>query len=305
MAENKNYKTTNPNLNESHIYSWGINLKNTKPIKEVSVPVSKSQEYSFATAYDITPLDVVIIGKNYSNSAYAKSTGIMSTPSSELKTRTSSLSHLAEIDYAFTPSIKKAHITAASKFMVQEVNGENMKLILDRLDIYPITFMTKQMIAAITVLSFPKMATSTSLQKAKDIIREGIAFDCFNYDGVRYCNLSFDDLQTVNKDKELESFGDQFLGAHISNNSVFLDDIKSAYKDSQEDCDNALKYFKAKVYIATLAVLIRGGFVNMLQAFLNECPPIYDFIDDVIQLAKKLKSKKCMSLLEEYKGNMA
>lgn len=64
--------------------------------------------------------------------------------------------------------------------------------------------------------------------------------------------------------------------------------------------DKANVYINKYEYIGAVSIMVRGGFVNMLSAFLSAEPPISDFYDEMIGYLGNTGSAEALDILKNY-----
>ena len=75
------------------------------------------------------------------------------------------------------------------------------------------------------------------------------------------------------------------------------DEIASKIKDDNEFGE----FYNELIFRSAFSILIRGGFVNLLEAGLSANPPIGGFIDDLCKFAEDIGSVFCLEVLEKYR----
>ena len=71
------------------------------------------------------------------------------------------------------------------------------------------------------------------------------------------------------------------------------------YKASGKITGNDATVYKY-IHIGAVSLMIRGGFVNMLRAYLNANPPIKSFYSTLVSEATQVGAPEAIELLKKY-----
>ena len=73
---------------------------------------------------------------------------------------------------------------------------------------------------------------------------------------------------------------------------------------SEEEADkimeNASIYLNKYSYIGAISIMVRGGFVNLLNAFLSAKPPIDEFVGEIIEYLGNTGNDEALNILKKY-----
>ena len=72
------------------------------------------------------------------------------------------------------------------------------------------------------------------------------------------------------------------------------------YKESGKISASNAAVFKY-IHIGAISVMVRGGFVNLLKAYLGANPPIKEFYKTILEEATQVGAPEAIALLKEYK----
>ena len=64
--------------------------------------------------------------------------------------------------------------------------------------------------------------------------------------------------------------------------------------------DKANIYVNKYIYMRAISIMVRCGFVNLLEAFLSAEPPIRDFNDEMIGYLEKTGNTEALDVLKTY-----
>lgn len=260
------------------------------------------------TRFEAQADDVVIIGNSFvwQTGCCAdpmETTGEMGIVSEVAAKVSVKRNHAAEIDFVFTQNITKKSIAAAAAYLKTEANPATLQYDKETENIYPLTYFIRKMLAAATILAFPGLAAAKDIASAKAYIHENHKFTDEIYD-MSHSGGYFP--ATIWLSDDHYNYGKPVLSSLEKGNKIdCLEDGKlESYKRNDgdpmvknEDLD---QYVADRVHIGAVSLMIRGGFANLLEAYLKEAPPIGSYIEELAAFASKLKSNKCRELLRQY-----
>lgn len=306
MAKN-NYATKNTYISDAEKAEWGISAK-PGTVKQIKVVLNNKKSYDYLTRFESQADDVVVIGN-----AFAWQIGCCADPMettgemgsvSEIAAKVSvKRNHAAEIDFVFTRSITKKSITAAAAYINTEANASTLQYDKETENIYPLTYSIRKMFAAATILAFSGLASAKDIASAKAYIHGDHKFTDEVY------NLSYSGgyfPATIWLSDDHYSYGKPALSDLEKSRKIdCLENGKlESYKRNDNDpiVKNEIldKYVSDRVHIGAVSLMIRGGFSNLLEAYLKEAPPIGSYVEELIAFANKMKSKKCEELIKQF-----
>ena len=300
MADN--YSTKNPSMKDAETMLFALSSK-AGSAKQITVDLG-SKKYKYLCRFPVNENDCVIIGNDYEAMSSMATTGAMGKVVQVEPKVTIKRSHAAEIDFVCTPCVDKKLISANVKYLATKADNKTLRYDRPRGDIHPITYMTRKVLAASSVLAFPKLASSADCDAAKACIQEkhilsDEIFDLEN-DGFFNAPIEIDDVQAPLLDEELKAFEGTEMFEKL------YADFDESFPDGRVVHDETLdSYINKAVNVSAAGIMIRGGFVNLLQAYLSASPDIADVLPDLIKCAQKLKSNKCAEILEAYEKELA
>ncbi len=305
MASFTNYGSVNKTDNPSS-KQWCLSAKVQKTLQQATVSFGTGGKYPYASRYPVTEGDVAIIGNTLpwivacevKESATTGKMGIASEVLPKVEIRRDKAT---ELDMVFTAVVQKKHITACIKYLDLPQDETTLQYDKQVDKVYPITFLIRKVLAAASIISFPKFAGADAVQKAKDYLcrEQALTKECLELgkawpEPVDIClgDVHVKDAQRCKKElTALKEQGLQGLSA------VTLIGEKRAW-----DVDPAINgYVNKWVYIGAVSVMARGGFLNLLNAFLSADPPVMAFYDDLLESIGKCGNPETLSVLESYK----
>ena len=284
MANYTNYQTVNTTPHPEG-KAWCISPKFQKSAQQVAVEMNDGKSYNYACKFPVAEGDVVVIGKQLQKDNIDSAWGVATTGSmgiaSDIKPKLEiKRSHAAEIDFVFTQNVDKKLITACSKDLELDTDSGILKSWSSSYikAIYPISLLIGKLISAASIIAFPEFASKDAIQTARDYICKPQFLDETIwslttmypwYPDVYFCDIHID----VNGKNEEEL---NAVGVELTDGALPGDD--------REDTPSGVinQYVNKYVYMGAISIMARGGFVNLLGAFLSANPPISDFLDEII-----------------------
>ena len=253
---------------------WVIRLKASRPVKQASVKI-RTKTYAYASKYEVQPGDIAVVGLQNN----PKSRGEMGVVENTNNRLTIGKASAADLAFVFTPNQPdKKMITACIKYIESgDVDA------IDSVNILPITFKVRKIIAASCIIAYPNLSSADDIEMAKAVIAKP----------QHMSDVPMADYYSI-------EFYDGYANASPTIGRRWLDgatyfDMKGEEKEQFED------EFNRRVFCDAIGLMLRGGFANLLEAFLSANPPIEEFIDEVINAAGKAYNDKTMEILKSYK----
>ena len=297
------YQTINT-MSHPEEKAWCISPKFQKSPQQITVELNNGKSYKYACRFPVAEGDVVVIGKEFKKdfvstlwgSATTGSMGIASDfkPKLEIK-RTNAV----EVEFVFTQNVDKKLITACTKDLDMDANQGLMKLWSTTYvqAIYPISLLIGKLLSASSIIAFPEFASKDAIQKASDYIckpqiMEGALWSLTTlYDW--HPDIYLRDIHINVGEKNEEELG--AIDIDIENGAILS-------KNRGETPNKKMnQYINKYAYMGAVSIMVRGGFKNLLSAFLSANPPIGDFLNELIEVLGKLDCKESLALIEEYK----
>ena len=269
--------------------AWCISPKFQKSAQQVTVEMNNGKSYNYACKFPVAKGNVVVIGKqlqkdNIDSAWGVATTGSMGIASDIMPKLDIKRSHAAEIDFVFTQNVDKKLITACSKELELDTDSGILKSWSSSYikAIYPISLLISKLISAASVIAFPEFASKDAIQKARDHICKPQVLDETIwslttmypwYPDIYFCDIHID----VNGKNEEEL---NAVGVELTDGAIPGFDREGTPSDGINQGIN--KYVNKYVYMGAISIMARGGFANLLGAFLSANPPIGDFLDEII-----------------------
>lgn len=273
----KNYLTVGEHENAVN-KSWCLSVVPAKPIAQMKIKLNDGKTYNYFSRFSVQENDLAIIGNgligvdNEANEPF-ESTGQMGLVVGQATTKLKR-SHTAELDFVFTPAAEKAYVTACAKYLKVKCDKKTLCAGREVWNVYPITLLIRKLLAAVTVLAFSDLATKAQLEEAQEYLNEMYIIP------EEAKTLTYTDFPEDRKTRWAKE------DIHV-------------YKASGKITDNDATVYKY-IHIGAVSLMIRGGFVNMLRAYLNANPPIKSFYRTLVSEATQVGAPEAIELLKKY-----
>lgn len=223
--------------------------------------------------------------------------------------------------------IKKNFDNMVGMDKIENVSGyfkyEDCEVNQDRF--HPIDHLVKGVLNAITVIAFPELSDDEdTVTRAKMYLRKKRPIPSFVFSKKyvdKYYGYFFDILRLAEKaevsltgfypgwKETINSFDFSPLEAADKTFEKTWDSKEKAFylyfewgskklKDAADSCKGFAEMTNELVFRSALSILIRGGFVNLLQAALSSEMPIKGFYNELISFADEIGSTECSKLLK-------
>ena len=293
----KNYMSVN-SVTDAAEKDWSLSGIFKKSVQQATVKLSNGKEYKYASRWPFEEGDVAIIGnslaQNYESIKQSGNSGLFGTITYTEPKLTVKRSVAVELDYVFTDKPSKKAITGCSKYIEAPMRFANVQYDKFTGTYFPLSFYIRRLLAAASVVAHPKLTTSDAIDEAKAYIRKELDFGDMELlsGGPWGPELYFTDTQIHTDGKSLEELDNY--------------GIEPVYDTDEFDYDNDImenlnKYLNKYAYIGAISIMIRGGFVNLLTAFLSAEPPIDDFYNEMIGYLGDTGNAEALSVLKNYK----
>lgn len=292
----KNYKSINPVANATG-KDWSLTGIFKKSVQQATVKLSSGKEYKYASRWPFEEGDVAVIGnslaQNYEPIKQSGNSGMFGTITYAEPKLTVKRSVAVELDYVFTDKPSKKAITGCSKYIEAPMRFANVQYDKFTGTYFPLSFYIRRLLAAASVVAHPKLTTSDAIDEAKAYIRKEQDFGDMELlsGGPWGPELYFTDTQIHTDGKSLEELDKYGI------ESVYDTDEFDYDKDLME---NLNKYLNKYAYMGAVSIMARGGFMNLLNAFLSAEPLIGDFKDELIGYLKDTVSDEVLAVLKNY-----
>lgn len=308
--------------------SWYLSMKPASPKQTLSVKINDGRSYKYLGAGIVNFGDPVVI--DYGGATSYQMGNVDGIENGITVKR----SHTLKALFTFTTNpgkteIKKNAAAVSGLDFVEEVKsyyyaGKNDSP-EDKFRI--VDYLVNSVLSAISVVAFPKLSSAEVVNDAKAFLAEGrpvpgIVFGKEYYD--KYFIVNYGDYFTDKYEGEVALTGhypewqEDLKNTDLIKKGVFEEfGIKPTWNKDETVCylrfrsggkkrekfatenEAFLAFTNELVLRSALSILIRGGFVNLLEAALSVEMPIKGFYDKLKVFAKEVGSKKCLELLEK------
>lgn len=285
--------------------NWYVSPYPNKKVGQIKLKLNNGKTYDYACRYPAAENNTAIIGYKYVfgldvNADEGKNTGCFGIVTDCFPSMTLKKNYAVEVDYLFGTDPDKKAISNCEKYLELDVD-ENYSFALQFYTgngmVRPITFFTRTILAAASVISFPAFASEESLALAKEaILKERAVCEKMAlldwYGGIpEYIGMDFSDTQ-VPYETEILLDGEDVTTIDTMNNE--LKDIVS----SDEVTEHVNKY----AHLGAISIMLRGGFKNLMEAYLSVEPPIADYADEICSRLDGIGNQETFDLLKAYLG---
>ena len=295
----ENYASINNSVDATH-KNWCISLAK-KPVKQVSASLSNGKKFPYVSRFAIELGNVIVVGKEYAYELSAlhdeaETTGLFGIVSDVSDKITVKKSELVELDMVFSDQCNKQMLAACGKYIALLPDETNLQYGKQIETIYPITFMIRKILASASILAKQEMAGATLVALAKEYIAslQYIAPETLVLRRAcpEYVDIALWDIHVANEnrcDSELEG-----EPRYRYQTLYGFDPLPPVASDKTQN------FVHKSVHIGAISVMVRGGFKNLLLAYLDSNPPIKDFQDEIIQNIGSNGHPELIKILLEY-----
>lgn len=273
--------------------------------------LSNKKSYDYACRYPVTEGDVAIVGyklPQYDYSGACESSansGQMCIVKETAPKLTIKRSHAVETDFVFTTNVVKKNVTQCAKYISYGQEDYPLTLQLDKhiSGIRPISYHIRRILAASSILAYPKLAAKESLEAAKAIIMEQKRFEPemaqLGWGPPEYIGVCFNDIHTPNAAAVQALDYKEWGCKEYEWDEGLLNEMCGAMPkilESEQLQDFVNKY----AHIGAVSIMLRGGFKNLLEAYLSVNPPIDAFYDEMCEVLNGVGHKQVYEVLKAY-----
>ena len=303
----KNYKTINMQADADQV-DWCIAPVLGKTC-QVALKLNNGKKFNYACRYPVKEGAVAIVGREFPYDRVAvtqtANTGAMGSVTEILPKLTIDKRHAVEIDYVFIPNPQKQDLEQCGVFLTSGSKDYLKTLLLggDCQPVRPITYHIQKILTAASVLAHSDMVDKGMVELAKETISEEKTIDpkMLTVLGDGDCRLTIDEIHIP--DSDVEDFWDEIDEEAGDAIRLWDDDIllegRSNIKEfaaSEAVSDYVNKYS----HLGAISIMVRGGFINLLEAYLSANPPIEEFLETALELLKKIGNTKAYNLIRDY-----
>ena len=298
----QNYLSVNT-MSDAAAKDWSLTGIFKKSVQQATVQLESGKEYQYACRWPFKEGDVAIIGntllQNYTVIEQSPNSGLFGIITYAEPKMTIKKSNAVELDYVFTESVSKKNITDCIKYLESPLKFETLQYGKMSENYFPLSFYIRRLLAAASIIAHPKYAAADDIEAAKRYIGE--KQDVGEMDlwvgPPEPAGLSFTDTQ-INTDGKSEEYL-QELG--IDAEYEMYDFMGLSSTEYDRIINSANIFINKYAYIGTISVMVRGGFVNLLKAFLSAEPPINDFYDELTGYLREIGNAEALATLEDYR----
>lgn len=264
----ENYRTINTTASADN-KEWGLSAKVLGTLQQIELQLNDGKSYKYLTRFAAKEGDVAIVGnaflKNYEPSEPMATTGQMGIATEVLDKAVIKKNHAGEMDFVFTSEMDKKEVQNCVKYLYMPTDMKNYCYNKFVAKCYPITYLIRKVLAAATVLSFDKFSKDDEKAYARDFILSNHTFEddlFYNVDpGTPYGGaLSLIDVHIDQGNKP----ADYLDSLNIGLEGGCLEQGEELGSDSKLD-----DYINRYVNIGAISIMVRGGFCNLLKAYLS------------------------------------
>lgn len=302
----KNFKTA-IKVSGASQKDWCIAPMPATPIKQIKVAISGGKSYDYACRYDAKEDAVTIIGCGlpvdlYTHSLPSVNTGSMGVVETVSPKLTINRRHAVEVDCVFNIDPTKADLTKCVKYLKLDSASYEKTLRFDKrvYPIRPITYHTRRILAAASVLAHPSLVTKQDQKLAEDVILQNPQIDAdmlLDTPGIALYDVHTPDANITDSFKKIaEELGNhQDWDAENGELACWSKIIQTVAGLSSVN-DYVSKY----AHVAAVSIMVRGGFMNLLTAYLSVNPLIDGYYDEMCELLSGIGNKETFEILKQY-----
>ena len=297
--------------------NWYLTCMPAKPAPKVKVRFEDGKEFIYKGKNTIKKGNIAVIGRGC-NSSFEMGEVV------EVGVSGGGKGQLSNAQYVFSENPNQDEIKkmAGKIFDLQDAETAykefklTNKLLAGKVNIPVVDTDIESVLFSCCVLAHEGLATASAIKKARTCL-EKPKYLCPELLGTRinesmqkpYYPMILLEFSGYYSQWE-EDFLKQPLCAAMENKrSIQLYENSFTYEKGSKDLEKFIRgnkefseFYNELIFHSALAILIRGGFVNLLDAALRVHMPIDAFYGELIDLAKAVDSKHCLALLEEHKA---
>jgi len=297
-----NYKTRNL-FDGSVQMDWCIAPVMGK-VRQVTLQMNNGKSFEYACRYDAAEGSVAIVGREFPydviSADESPNTGAMGIVTAVLPKLTIKKRTAVEIDFVFNRNPQNTDLKQCADFLSGGCNFYNKTLLADA-PIRPITYHIQKILTAASLISHKESVDEKLLELAKSTILEKKIIDpkmltawFAPFDpriGINDIHIPDPDIEEV-----LAKIEDE-----VGDDAKWYDD-----GILDEDSDYAEEFISLEIvnnhvnkysHLGAISIMVRGGFNNLLEAYLSVNPPIEDFLTDARDILQDIGHAETYALL--------
>ena len=307
----KNFKTTNT-MEDACAKDWCISPMPASSLKQVAVKLHDGKTYNYACRYTATTESVALVGYSIPyNSAIVEAsvnTGEMGTVVDTFEKLSINRAHAVELDYVFNQNPAKKDLTQCVKYLDLGSDSYNKTLQFGKemAPIRPIIYYIRKVLSAASVLAHPKLVKAEDLEKAKNAILAKMVLDQDmarlewgppEYIGVVLADFQAPDESTLSIFSEISNvFENKEWRAIRGELGNMRNDVPKFV-----ELEIVTEFVNKYAHFGAVSLMIRGGFSNLLSAYLSVNPPIESFLDEMLTVLDGVGYADTYEILKAYK----
>ena len=298
----KNYLSINTSTDAAE-KDWSLTGIFKKTVQQATVQLENGKEYQYACRWPFNEGDVAIIGnkflQNYVFIEQSSNSGLFGIITYAEPKMTIKRSHAVELDYVFTENTTKKNITDCIKYLESPLDFQTVQYGKMSENYFPLSLYIRRLLAAVSIIAHPKFASTDDIEVARKYIgkKQDLGELRLQVGPPEPAGLNFTDTQIDTKGKSEE----YLKGLGVEPEYDMYDFMDLSKKEYSRIIDSANGYINKYTYIGAVSVMVRGGFVNLLKAFLSAEPPIKDFYDEMVDYIGDTGHPETLTVLKEYK----
>ena len=295
--------------------NWYLTCLPVKPAPKVKIRFSDGGEHIYKGRNTIKKGNVAVIGRGC-NSSFEMGEVI------EVGVTGGGKSYMSNAQYVFAsnPSQDEIKKMGGKIFDYQNADTVFKKIIPEavqfEVNIPIVDVEIENLLFACCVLAHEKFATPAMAKKAKACL-EKPKFLCSELFGERMeerFNMSSGPVLSfefsgyyANWEKKLAELStcreiENIQSLHLCEDSIRIKKCSCSMEEFIREYKEFAEFYNELVFGSALSLLIRGGFVNLLDAALRVHMPIEMFYGKLIELAQETGSTYCLAVLESHKA---
>ena len=279
---------------------WCLSCKMLSTMQQATVKFSNGKSYKYISRFPVKEGDIAIVGNafamRYSDIYPLGTTGMIGVVTEALPKVEIKRGHAAELDFVFSKTPDKKMITQCEKYLGIEDYAVALQFSKDLETVRPVTHFIRRLLAAVSILANKDLAKADSVNMAMSCIQEKPVLDVDRvaklgwapeYVGVNFAQTCFrsdySEYWALLKDNDEEDFDEEDFEEEDFEEEDFEIEPELSYMSEHDFFYKVLSDPKMAELIArdsffgAYAAMARGGFLNLMQAFIDAKPPYGDY----------------------------
>jgi hypothetical protein len=308
----ENYKSKNTDA-EACTNDWCISPMPGSSVKQVKVRLNDEKAYDYACRYNIGESAIAVVGYQLASNTSidpSQNTGKIGQVEDVLEKLAIRRDYAVEVDFVFNSNPVKKDLTQCIKYLSLGAESYNKTLQFGKecAPIRPIIYYIRKILTASSILSHPKMVKAEDIELAKNTIFSNMTID------ENMVNLYWGPPEDVGvvladfhaPDESVKEIFGKITDAIGKGNDWYENSGKlgnmSRVLRRFASLDIVNDFIKKYAHFGAVSLIIRGGFMNLLKAYLSVNPPISEFYDEMCQVLDGVGHNEAFEVLKAY-GN--